>query len=123
MPQLTLWNQTRGTVACRELTLAATSRTRLFGLLGRRSLPSGEGLLIRPSSGVHTFGMLFPIDVVALDRENCVSGVWEAVGPWRVRALSLATRSVLEMSAGEARRAGIQVGDRLELATAPPANA
>jgi uncharacterized protein len=108
-----LWNQSRGTVAARELLLADTPRTRLFGLLGRPSLSPGEALLLQPSSGVHTCFMRFPIDVVALDRAHRVIGIWEAVGPWRIRGVSLRTHAVLELGAGEAARSGIGVGDTL----------
>ena len=51
-----------------RIAIADTSLTRLVGLMGRRRLDAGCGLLIRPSCGIHTFGMLFSIDVVALDR-------------------------------------------------------
>ncbi len=61
---------TRATTVGTRITIADTSLTRLIGLMGRRRLDAGCGLLIRPSSGIHTFGMLFSIDVVALDRES-----------------------------------------------------
>jgi hypothetical protein len=38
----------------------------MFGLLGRRGLNAGEGLWIKPSFGVHTVGMRFPIDAIGL---------------------------------------------------------
>ena len=106
-------------MACRELLLADTPRTRLLGLLGRDALAPGVGLLIRPSSGVHTFGMRFPIDVVALDCNSRVLATWQAVPPWRVRGLGFKTSSVLELGAGEARQAGIDVGDLLTIAPQP----
>ena len=88
---------------------------RLFGLLLASSVEPGEGLLIRPSSGVHTFGMRFAIDVVALDKSSRVSGLWPRVRPWRVRALSLRTRSVLELAAGQIEATGLCLGDQLSL--------
>ena len=65
---MTLRNITRATTVGTRITIADTSLTRLIGLVGKRRLDAGCGLLIRPSSGVHTFGMLFSIDVVALSR-------------------------------------------------------
>jgi uncharacterized membrane protein (UPF0127 family) len=85
---------------------------RLVGLLGRRSLPPGEGMLIRPASSVHTFFMRFPIDVVFLDRRGVVVGVRRSVPPWRA-AFARRARSVLELPAGESAGAGIEVGDEL----------
>ena len=78
--QVEVANVTRGTVLGSEIRIADTGLTRLVGLLGNSELRSGCGLLIEPSSGVHTFGMRFPIDVVALDRHLCVRGVWESLG-------------------------------------------
>jgi uncharacterized protein len=96
--------------------LANTSRTRLFGLLGRRSLDPGAGLLIQPSSGVHTFFMLFSIDVVALDRNLQVLGVWRRLPPFRVTPISLKSYSSLELAPGEIDRCGIEPGDQLLIA-------
>jgi len=84
------------------------------GLLGRASLPSGEGILLRPAGSVHTFFMRFPIDVVFLDRENFVVGVDEAVAPWRTAGRRGAS-AVVELAAGECERRGVAVGDRLEV--------
>jgi uncharacterized membrane protein (UPF0127 family) len=106
---------TKGSVVCTEGVLANTFRTRLFGLLGRKGLKQGSGLLIKPSSGVHTFGMSFPIDIVSLDRNHRVIGVFENTGPWTIRGLSLKTRSVLELPAGRIQECGIEPGDELTL--------
>ena len=106
---------TKGSVVCTEGTLANTFRTRLFGLLGRKGLKQGAGLLIKPSSGVHTFGMAFPIDIVSLDQNYRVLGVFENTGPWTIRGLSLKTRSVLELPAGRIQECGIEPGDELTL--------
>ncbi len=104
--------RTGGTV-CTQGVLANTFSTRLCGLLGRRSLDPEEGLLIRPSSGVHTFGMSFPIDIVSLDKRRRVIGVFEDIGAGTIRGLNLKTRSVLELPAGRIRLCGIKPGDEL----------
>jgi uncharacterized protein len=102
-------------VACETCTVADTSLSRLKGLLGRRELPAGEGLLLRPASSVHTFFMRFPIDVVFLDRELRVLGLATNLKPWRAAARRGA-RAVLELPAGECDRRGIRPGDRLQAA-------
>ena len=84
------------------------------GLLGRRGLPSGEGLLLRPTGSIQTAFMRFPIDVVFLDRELTVVGVEEEMKPWRAAARRGAKQAV-ELAAGEVRRRGVAVGDHLEL--------
>ena len=86
--------------------LADTSRTRLFGLLGRRGLDAGGGLWIKPSSGVHTFFMSFRIDVVGLDGNLKVIKLWRNLAPWRVTSVSLKMRSVLELPSGAISQTG-----------------
>lgn len=115
LQQVEIANVTRGTVLGAEIRVANTGWSRLIGLLGNSSLPSGCGLLIVPSSGVHTFGMRFPIDVIALDRKLRVRGVWENLGPFRIAAVGLKTQKVLELPVGAIRRSRTQVNDQLAL--------
>ena len=77
-------NRTRGTVLGECIRVADTGLSRMIGLLGERKLSSGDGLLIVPSQGVHTVGMLFPIDVVVLDNDWNVA---ETISPETVRGL------------------------------------
>jgi uncharacterized protein len=107
-----------GSVACEHCTVAHRMWPRMVGLLGKRGLDSGEGLLIRPAPSIHTFFMRFPIDVVFLSRQGEVLKVAERVRPWRARSCRH-SYAVLELAAGEAGRRGIAVGDRLD--TAQPA--
>ena len=106
-----------GGVVCERCTLAATPLARMRGLLGRRSLPRGEGVLLRPAGSVHTAFMRFAIDVVFVDRDLVVRCVVSDLPPWRTAGARRA-RAALELAAGEAARRGIEPGDRLELAPA-----
>jgi uncharacterized protein len=89
--------------------------SRMRGLLGRRSLPEGEGILLRPASSVHMFFMRFAIDVVWLDRDLRVLDVRPNLRPWRM-AGRRGARAALEVAAGECERVGLSAGDRLALA-------
>jgi uncharacterized membrane protein (UPF0127 family) len=115
MKQVVVSNKTKSVVVGTQIGLANTSWTRLIGLAGKSRLGAGCGLLIRPSSGVHTFGMRFSIDVVALDRKLKVVKLWHRLAPFRVTSVSFETRNVLELPAGTIREAGIDVGDQLEI--------
>ena len=108
-------NRTRGTVLGSEIRIADTAMSRMVGLLAHSELRPGCGLLIVPSSGVHTFGMRFPIDVIALDRNLRVRGTWENLGPFRFAALGLKTHKVLELPVGAIRDSHTQVNDQLAL--------
>ena len=104
-----------GSVVCERCEVADSVLTRMKGLLGRSSLGTGEGLLIRPASSIHMFFMRFPIDAVFLDRTLRVIGIAESLRPWRV-AGRRGARAVLELPAGEAARRGLRPGERLVLA-------
>jgi uncharacterized protein len=104
-----------GVVVCEECLVAATPFARMRGLLGRRSLPSGSGILLRPAASVHTFFMRFAIDVVFLDDELRVVGISPNLRPWRA-AGKRGARAVLELPSGECARRDLRVGDLIRFA-------
>ncbi|HMP42218.1 MAG TPA: DUF192 domain-containing protein, partial [Roseiflexaceae bacterium] len=66
---------------------------------------------------IHTFFMKIPIDVLFVDRRDCVVGLVEAmppnrpyagVAPWR-------GRYVIELPAGVIRTSATQIGDQLNI--------
>ncbi len=101
-----------GCVVVERCLVAARPLRRMRGLLGRRSLPGDEGILLEPAASIHTFFMRFPIDVVFLDRERVVLGIARELRPWRAAARSGA-HAALELASGECARRGIRIGDRL----------
>jgi uncharacterized membrane protein (UPF0127 family) len=109
-----------GQVICARCGVADTVPSRMRGLLGRRSLDAGEGLLLRPAAAVHTAFMRFPIDAVFLDREMRVLDIAPNLRPWRMAGRRRA-RAVIELSAGECARRGVQPGDRLAVVPAEQA--
>jgi uncharacterized protein len=101
-----------GSIVCERCVLADTALVRMRGLLGRRQLPNGDGILLRPASSVHMAFMRFAIDAVFLDKELRVLKIASNLRPWRA-AGGRGAKSVLEIAAGEAERRGVSVGDRL----------
>jgi uncharacterized membrane protein (UPF0127 family) len=120
---LQVTNGERGILVCDRARLADAFLSRLVGLLGLKNLEGGDGLWITPSSGVHTWGMRFPIDIVALDRNLRVVDVAPEIGPWRIAGLGWSTRSVLELPAGQIARSVISIGDRLSISRVEKCNA
>jgi hypothetical protein len=115
-------NTTRGTVLATNLEVADSGKRRNKGLLGRDSLPPGDGLWIVPCESVHTFFMRFPIDLVYLDKEHRIRKVRSAVGAWRLSAC-LTAHSVIELPAGTIRATETRRGDQVEfepVETEPP---
>src|SRR5256885_15376374 len=74
-----IYNKTRETFVATEAAVADNYFRRLVGLLGKTKRWSklGRGLWIIPSRGVHSIGMLFPIDLVFLNKEKKVVHVEE----------------------------------------------
>lgn len=87
----------------------------LMGLMFKRSIPDGYGLVFRPARGIHTNFMRFPIDLIYFDRDGMVTKVRPAMPPWRWDFTSAA--GVIEMNPESAARANVQVGDLLEFET------
>jgi uncharacterized protein len=104
-------------VVCERCVVADRMLPRMKGLLGKRELSAGEGILIQPAPSIHTFFMRFPIDVVFLAKNGEVMKIAPNVGPWRMRSCRRAF-AVLELPAGEAEQRGITVGDHVDKAEA-----
>lgn len=92
---------------------AFTPFGRMKGLLGRLRIGEGEGVWIAPAHGVHTFGLLFPVDVVFLDADRRVIHLIEHLRPFRITALVLNSASALELPAHTIYASRIRVGDQL----------
>ena len=112
-----VYNKTRETFIATEAAVADDYFRRLIGLLGKTSrwAKLGRGLWIVPSRGVHSIGMLFPIDLMFLSKDKKVVHVEEHFRPFRVSRVSLRTASVLELPAHTIYRSGTRVGDTLEI--------
>jgi uncharacterized protein len=111
-------NLTRKNQVASRVELANTCWTRLRGLIGRSAdeFTLGMGLWIRPCQGIHTIGMSFPIDAIYMDTAGRILRIYRDLAPFRLAALSLQTRSVLELPVGSVAHCGAQLNDLLELA-------
>jgi uncharacterized membrane protein (UPF0127 family) len=110
-----LVRKTNGALVCENLIVADKPWTRLRGLLGRKGLPAGEGMFLRPAGSVHTAFMRFAIDVVFLDKSLRVLKIEPNVVPWRAVGCRGA-KAVIELSSGEFSRQNVAVGDELAFA-------
>ena len=106
-------NTTRGTVLGECIRVADTGLSRIIGLLGERKLPPGDGLLIVPSQGVHTWGMLFPIDIAVLDREWNVLALRPRMRQFRMTRIFWKAAAVLELPPGVLDSTSTALGDTL----------
>ncbi len=99
-----------------NLIIADNILSRIKGLLGKKAMPDGEALLIKPCKGIHTFGMQFPIDVVFLDKRNRVVAMAKNVEPNRMTRVFFTAASVLELPAGTIDMTSTKIGDDVEIA-------
>ena len=109
---LVLRREDDGEVVCERCVVADTAFRRLRGLLGRRKLSPGDGIVLRPGWSIHTAFLLFPIDVAFVDADQVVVKVVRNLKPFRA-SLCRGARDVVELAAGEAERRGLNPGDRL----------
>jgi uncharacterized protein len=111
-----VFNTTRNTVLGERITVAGTSLSRLVGLLGKRNLEPGTGLLIIPSQAIHTVAMRFAIDVVFVDRNWRVIHLRHTMAPFRMTGVHWKARCVLELPSGVIAQTSTMVGDQLSIA-------
>lgn len=93
--------------------MADTFFSRFCGLMGRKGLPEGQGLLLAPCSSVHMCFMRFSIDVIYLNKEFRVLKVVRKLRPWIGLSMCVGAFGVIELAAGEAERLGIEKGQSL----------
>jgi hypothetical protein len=99
-----------------EVKVADTLFTRMKGLLGRKELPFGEALWIKPCFSVHTFFMKFAIDVIFLNKTNQVIAAVRNLKPNRMTRLYPRSFSVLELPPGTIVASASEVGDEIKIA-------
>ena len=89
-----------GKVLGEKIHLADSFWLRLKGLLGKKALERGSGLLLRPCRQVHTWFMAFPLDIIFLDKEGQIVELIRGLGPGQVSPLVVRSQQVLEMPVG-----------------------
>ncbi len=120
VPNLTLRRED-GRVVAESVIVADSTMRRLRGLLGRKDLPSGHGVLLRPAWSIHTAFMRFPIDVIFLDADQVVIKIVPRLTAFKT-ASCRGAREIVELRAGECDRRGLSIGDRVAWAARAPSD-
>jgi uncharacterized protein len=108
-------NRTRNELLADRAELATSHWARFWGLMGRRELPPGTGLVLKPGGGIHMWFMRLPLDVVHVDKHDRVTHVLRGIKPWRFGPLFVGGKLAVELPVGAADRT--QVGDQIALET------
>jgi uncharacterized membrane protein (UPF0127 family) len=104
-----------GDVVATNVEVADTVWRRFVGLMGRRDLPAGHGLCIKPCSSVHMFFMRFPLDVAFVDDDGRVVHAYHGIRPWRVSRIVRGAKAAIELPSGALAAAGVAAGSVLRM--------
>ncbi|TYZ29256.1 DUF192 domain-containing protein [Selenomonas caprae] len=91
-----------------RLEIADSFWQRFLGLMGRKKLARGTGLLLAPCNSIHMCFMRFSIDAVYIDKEYRVLKVVRDLRPWIGISWCPKAWAVIEMNAGEVARYGLE---------------
>ncbi|HVJ07453.1 MAG TPA: DUF192 domain-containing protein [Acidisarcina sp.] len=117
-PTYCVYNQTRECFLGLKVAAADTIFARLRGLIGRLRLKFDEGIWVVPSRGVHTLGVLFPLDLIYLDKDHRVIHIIEYFPTFRIAPLRTQAASVLELPTHTIYSSQTQAGDQLVICRA-----
>lgn len=93
---------------------AQSFRSRFLGLMFRKNLDRGFGLLLNPCNSIHMMFMRFAIDVVYLDKNFRIKKLVKNLKPWIGFSMCLKASSTLEIAAGEIDRLGLKAGQSIK---------
>ena len=96
-----------------QLEIADTFLKRFMGLMGRKKIPAGRGLLILPCNSIHMLFMRFAIDAVYIDENFRVKKIVRKLPAWLGMSICKGAHAVIEFAAGEADKLGVQIGSKI----------
>lgn len=108
-------NVSKNTILGEKISHADNFFSRSLGLIPRKSLSVGEGLIINPCNSIHMFFMKFPIDVLFIDKNNVVVYAVENIRPWRISRVVWNAKYVVELPALTIRKTVTKIGDKLAI--------
>lgn len=111
MKQIKIHNNSCETVI--DGALADGFFTRFRGLMFKKSIPNGWGLMIVPCNQIHMFNMNFPIDVVYIAKNGEIVFIDENVPQRKICKAVKEAHCVLELNAGTAKGLGLNIGNTL----------
>ena len=103
-----------------EVEVAATDPMRERGLMWRKELAAGKGMLfVFPSEEEHSFWMrntLIPLDMIFIDAKQSIAGIVENAPPRSLvsRTVGAPSKYVLEVPGGWCQKVGVRAGSRAD---------
>ena len=106
-------NESKKSTIANYVILADTFFGRLKGLMFRRNLDIGEGLMLSPCNMIHTFGMRFNLDIIFLSKDNVVLYIIENFPPGKSSPMIHKANRVIELPVGTLKKSDTKLGDYL----------
>ena len=108
-------NLTRQCTIASSVKVASNPWQRVKGLLGTRTLPQQEALVITRCQSIHMVFMKFPIDVIFCDAQNTVVGLCENIQPFCFSPIFWKASYAIELPAGSINASKTQIGDQMQI--------
>jgi hypothetical protein len=116
-PTVCVFNRTRESFLCLSAIAAGALQSTPASIPeagpGFKEVTREDGIWLMPSPGVYTVGMLFPVDLVYLDRGNRVIELIEHLDPLQIVPIRCRYASVLKVRPRTVYSSGTRVGDEL----------
>jgi len=81
---------------------------KIVGLIGKKK---PEPIMLKTRFGIHTFGVLHPIDVLILNKQNKVVVLKKSLKPFRLFFWSPLHDTVIELPEGTIQKKKLTIGD------------
>lgn len=108
-------NTSKDTLLADKAEIAGTFIRRVIGLLNRRYLRQGEGLILSPSNSIHSLFMRFTFDALFVDRNGRVIGALPSFKPFRLSLIYFNSHLTIELPEHTIRLTHTQVGDIIKI--------
>lgn len=106
-----IYNVTKKITLAEKAVMADRFLSRLVGLLNRKTLNKGEGLVLKPCKAVHTWSMRFAIDVAFLDKDDKVIYIIQNMVPGKKSPYFKKSTQVIELPVGTLSSSGTELDD------------
>ncbi|MDA3799517.1 MAG: DUF192 domain-containing protein [Kiritimatiellae bacterium] len=99
-----------------ELIIATSTLMRAIGLLGRKTIRENFGIMFPSCRSIHTHFMLFSIDIIFVDENNCITELKPDLSPWKILiAKNKQSKHIIELHSGIIQANNLLIGDCLKL--------
>lgn len=98
-----------------QIDVCSTFFKRLRGYMFQVKQAPNEGKWLTPCNGVHMFFMFFPLDILFVDQDNHIVGMYAHVKPWSKPISVKQAFATIEVPAGTINRYSIQPLQKISL--------